>query len=60
LSELFNPRFSTTSTGTGLGLALVRQVVGRCDGTVEAANGREGLVVSLTFPLADSAGAEVG
>jgi signal transduction histidine kinase len=60
LGELFNPRFSTTSTGTGLGLALVRRVVRRCAGTVEAANGRLGLVVTMDFPVAHGPSAEVG
>lgn len=57
LSELFNPRFSTTSSGTGLGLALVRHVVTRCHGTVTAANGESGLVVRLELPSSDSASA---
>jgi len=50
LDDLFNPHFSTTSSGTGLGLALVRQVVSRCHGSVTAANGEEGLVVRLELP----------
>ena len=52
LGELFSPRFSTTSSGTGLGLALVRQVVARCHGSVTAANGARGLVVRIDLPLA--------
>ncbi|MCG6962715.1 MAG: HAMP domain-containing histidine kinase [Acidobacteria bacterium] len=50
LHDLFNPHFSTTSSGTGLGLALVRQVVSRCHGSVTAANGAKGLVVCLELP----------
>lgn len=50
LGELFNPRFSTTSAGTGLGLALVRHVIGRCHGTVMASNGRRGLVIRVELP----------
>jgi signal transduction histidine kinase len=50
LPDLFSPHFSTTNAGSGLGLALVHQVVTRCQGRVEAANGAEGLVVRLEFP----------
>jgi len=52
LSELFSPHFSTTSAGSGLGLALVHQVVSRCQGKVAAANGDDGLVVRITLPRA--------
>ncbi len=51
LKELFSPRFSTTTAGSGLGLALVHQVVARCHGEVTAANGTTGLVVRLRLPL---------
>jgi len=50
LGELFEPHFSTTSGGSGLGLALVRMVAGRLGGTVEAVNGPEGLRVTLSLP----------
>jgi signal transduction histidine kinase len=50
LRELFAPHFSTVSAGSGLGLALVQQVVTRCHGRVEAANGDRGLRVRLEFP----------
>jgi two-component system, NtrC family, nitrogen regulation sensor histidine kinase NtrY len=52
LAQLFNPHFSTTSSGSGLGLALVRQVANRCGGTVSASNGEHGLVVRLELPRA--------
>lgn len=51
LKELFSPRFSTTTAGSGLGLALVHQVVVRCHGEVTATNGATGLVVRLRLPL---------
>jgi len=54
LDQLFNPRFSTTSAGSGLGLALVRQVVTRCGGTVSASNGERGLLVRLELPRASA------
>jgi two-component system nitrogen regulation sensor histidine kinase NtrY len=50
LPDLFSPHFSTTTSGSGLGLALVHQVVTRCQGRVEAANGARGLIVRLEFP----------
>jgi len=50
LQALFSPHFSTTTAGSGLGLALVLQVVARCQGRVEAANGERGLIVRLEFP----------
>ncbi len=48
--DLFAPHFSQTGQGTGLGLAMVRQVVGRAYGTVEAFNGSKGLIVRMRFP----------
>ncbi len=50
LEDLFSPHFSTTSSGSGLGLALVHNVVSRCQGEVFAANGTHGLVIRLSFP----------
>ena len=55
LKDLFSPHFSTTASGSGLGLALVHQVVTRCQGTVEAENGENGLRIRIGLP---SAGAE--
>lgn len=52
LSDLFKPQFSTTSSGSGLGLALVSQVAARCHGDVTAHNGDSGLVVRMVLPLA--------
>ena len=50
LPELFAPHFSTTTAGSGLGLALVHQVVLRCHGRVAASNAESGLQVRLEFP----------
>jgi two-component system nitrogen regulation sensor histidine kinase NtrY len=52
LQDLFSPHFSTTASGSGLGLALVHQVVTRCHGRVEAENGRLGLRIRIELPLA--------
>ncbi len=54
LPDLFSPQFSTTTAGSGLGLALVRQVVTRCHGRVTARNGHRGLVVRIELPAASS------
>jgi signal transduction histidine kinase len=50
LPDLFSPHFSSTTSGTGLGLALVQQVVVRCHGSVSAINSDLGLRVRLEFP----------
>ncbi len=50
LADLFAPHFSTTNAGSGLGLALVHQVVTRCQGRVHADRGEHGLRVRLEFP----------
>jgi signal transduction histidine kinase len=52
LKDLFSPHFSTTASGSGLGLALVHQVVTRCQGTVEAENGENGLRIRIGLPAA--------
>jgi signal transduction histidine kinase len=52
LGRLFEPHFSTTSEGTGLGLAVVRRVATRAGGAVSASNTAEGLEVRLVFPTA--------
>lgn len=50
LARLFEPHFSTTSDGTGLGLAVVERVATRAGGAVSARNLDDGLEVRLTFP----------
>lgn len=54
LPDLFSPHFSSTTSGTGLGLALVQQVVVRCHGSVSATNAERGLRVRLEFPSESS------
>jgi two-component system nitrogen regulation sensor histidine kinase NtrY len=54
LPDLFSPHFSSTTSGSGLGLALVQQVVVRCHGGVSATNASRGLRVRLEFPTSSS------
>jgi signal transduction histidine kinase/HAMP domain-containing protein len=49
LGRLFEPHFSTTSEGSGLGLAVVHRVMERAGGRAEARNVAGGLEVRLTF-----------
>ena len=49
LGRLFEPHFSTTSEGSGLGLAVVQRVAARAGGSVEARNVDGGLEVRLLF-----------
>lgn len=51
LGRLFEPRFSTTSEGSGLGLAVVARVLARAGGLAEAQNRELGLHVRLVFPF---------
>jgi len=50
LGRLFEPHFSTTGEGSGLGLAVVQRVAARAGGSAEAANVGGGLEVRLRFP----------
>jgi signal transduction histidine kinase len=52
IQELFSPSFSTTTAGSGLGLALVQQVATRCHGRASACNGEHGLLVRIELPRA--------
>jgi signal transduction histidine kinase len=58
LPDLFSPHFSSTTAGTGLGLALVQQVVVRCHGSVSAINAERGLRVRLEFPASSTRGGD--
>ena len=60
LPRVFEPHFSTRSTGAGLGLAIVRRLVESWDGTVSAeSEPGEGTVITILFrrwiPVDDAA-----
>lgn len=52
LKQVFDPFFSTRATGSGLGMAITRQLVEQMNGriTVESIE-NEGTTVTLAFPL---------
>ena len=54
LAKIFEPYFSTKTTGTGLGLTIAKRNVELNGGTiaVESARG-SGTTVSMTLPAAD-------
>ena len=53
LGQMFEPRFSTRSRGSGLGLSMVSNVVAQCGGTVGAQSMEgEGTAVQVRLPLA--------
>lgn len=52
LPRLFEPHFSTTSEGSGLGLAVVFRVCQKAGGRAEARNLPPGLEVRMLLPLA--------
>jgi signal transduction histidine kinase len=56
LGKIFDPLFSTKEGGTGLGLALVQQIVVDHGGQVDVASAADaGTTFTLTLPVADAA-----
>jgi signal transduction histidine kinase len=56
IDRIFQPFFTTKSTGTGLGLAVAQKIVVTHNGRVTASNGSEGgAVFEVRLPLSESA-----
>ena len=52
LSKLFDPLFSTTPTGVGLGLTIARQLIDAHGGTIEASSQLgKGTTFTIKFPI---------
>ncbi len=52
LQRIFEPFFSTRATGSGLGMAITRQLIEQMNGTIAVeSTENEGTTVTLAFPL---------
>ena len=56
VARIFEPYFSTKATGTGLGLTIVRGMIGAHGGRVEALAGPDcrGTTIRVTLPRAEA------
>lgn len=48
--RVFEPNFTTKSSGMGLGLAMVRNLIQNFGGTIAFENGKQGAVFTITIP----------
>jgi len=54
MSKIFEPYFTTKSSGTGLGLLIVRRIVREHGGDIELMSDEgQGLVLTIRLPLRD-------
>lgn len=55
ISRMFDPFFTTKKSGTGLGLAVVHQIISQHNGAIEVdSKERQGTEITLTLPLAQN------
>lgn len=50
LDKIFDPYFTTRSTGTGMGLALCEKIVRQHEGTIDVVSGPDGTVFTVVLP----------
>jgi signal transduction histidine kinase len=48
--KVFDPYFTTRSTGTGMGLALCEKIVRQHDGTIGFQSGSQGTTFTVSLP----------
>ncbi len=51
INQIFNPFFTTKTTGTGLGLAMVKRVVEAHNGLIEVDSDKNGTLFKIKIPL---------
>jgi len=51
INQIFNPFFTTKTTGTGLGLAMVKRVVEAHNGLIEVDSNQNGTLFKIKIPL---------
>ena len=52
-AQVFEPFFSTKSTGLGMGLAIARSIVESHGGTIQLENDPAGVIVTISLPVAE-------
>jgi signal transduction histidine kinase len=51
MKDLFRPFYTTKTTGTGLGLVIVKKMITRMNGTIDIESGKDcGTVVTVSLP----------
>jgi signal transduction histidine kinase len=53
--RIFDPYFTTRSSGTGMGLALSEKIIRQHEGTIDLTSGSQGTVFTVTLPRHDRA-----
>jgi signal transduction histidine kinase len=53
--RIFDPYFTTRSSGTGMGLALSEKIIRQHEGTIDLTSGSQGTIFTVTLPRRDRA-----